>query len=146
MRLCCCLAVLLAGSALAAPVPKELRKPDDKVAILGKWEIARANVNGKEVAKYFPEHTMTFRRDGTVVFEYPNGDTPQVLDWTLDPTETPKRFRCKMQRSEVSSSYRYAFREGRLVLAHTLGLKSVPDDLAPVPGISVVEYRRAGTK
>ena len=67
---CLVVAVVFAlGSACAAPVPKDFKKPDDKTLIVGTWVLTRANLNGQENAEYF-WHSMTFDADGNTRFRY----------------------------------------------------------------------------
>jgi uncharacterized protein (TIGR03067 family) len=138
--------LLAAGSLVAAPAPNDFRTPDDNTRIVGRWEVVRTIVSGKEVAKPNFDHTIVFRADGACVFEYPNDEKTQFAAWTLDLTESPKRMDRKMRDSAHEFCRRYVFRDGRLVLAWSNGLKSVPLDLAPVPGITVTEYKRANSK
>lgn len=132
------------GAATAAPVPKELKKEDDKVAIVGKWEVARANVNGAEVAKYSPEHTVTFTAEGTATFQYPNiPDQPN--DFTLDTAASPKTMSFLRNAKAVGQPRPYEFRNGRLVVVIPMG--NVPaKSLEPGPDLIVIEYKRAEKK
>ena len=70
------------GTAAAAPVPKELRKPDDKNLIVGTWKPSDRN------GCWF-----RFAADGTLETWYPlNGNSPMKWTWTIADTKaTPKR-------------------------------------------------------
>ena len=81
------LGVLLAtGLAVAAPVPKELKK-DDLSRLEGEWQTIRAEVNGRESTKDF----LVFTRES--VNWKPSRDAADIL-WklTVDPSKTPKEF------------------------------------------------------
>jgi len=73
---------LLVGLAPAAPVPKALKKQDDKDAILGTWSPAPGRTEWFE-----------FKADGTLKAWNTGGSaaTGVPYKWSIDPTATPKR-------------------------------------------------------
>jgi uncharacterized protein (TIGR03067 family) len=87
MRLALAL-LLTAGTLLAAPVPKELRKKDDRAAIVGTWRTVRHDGRAENANTWF-----RFEADGTLRTwhgQHPNSS--QSWTWALaDPTATPKR-------------------------------------------------------
>jgi uncharacterized protein (TIGR03067 family) len=138
-------AVFLAGAGLAAPVPKELKKADDKTRILGTWKIDRATRDGKELAQYSPVHTLTFHADGTLVFNYFDGDAPQVRAWKLDEAASPKQLLWGARPTPSDNRRLYAFRGDKLVVARRQN-NVLPTSLEPGPGIIVIEYERVVSK
>ena len=89
MRFPLSLLALLAGTLVAAPVPKDFKKPDDAAALLGTWKAHRLTMQGKDDANIHT-HTFGFDADGKCHTLYGQG---QRSDWTfaLDPKATPKR-------------------------------------------------------
>lgn len=77
-----CVLLLLAGPALAAPVPKELRaKRGDAELIVGRWKPADGTRQWYE-----------FKADGTMkTWNEPNEGSAVPYRWSIDPTATPKR-------------------------------------------------------
>jgi hypothetical protein len=129
------------GGVSAAPVPKELRKVEDKVFLVGKWE----SVGGREVAKYEPEHTVTFTADGIATFKYPVGED-QPNDFALDLAASPRLMTFTRSAQVIGQPRPYEFRAGRLVMAMSMGEQKPIRSLEPGPNVIVIEYKRAGTK
>ncbi len=142
---CLVVAVVFAlGSACAAPVPKDFKKPDDKTLIVGTWVLTRANLNGQENAEYF-WHSMTFDADGNTRFRYKT-IPDQENEFKLDTAASPKMLTW-LKKSVVSGNPRpYAFRDGRLVMAVGEGDRKPVQSLEPGPGVIVLEYERADAK
>lgn len=143
-----CLAVLfVAGSALAAPVPKELKKEDDKTRILGTWVLARANVNGEDLAKYEPDHAMTFSADGRSCFRYGKGGSEEPYDkFVVDTAASPRTVTWLKAAAPLINPRPYEFRDGKLVMATRAGGGKEPTSLEPGPGVIVLIYERAEKK
>lgn len=74
--------VFLAGLALAAPVPKELKKKSDVDLIVGTWKPAQGRTEWFE-----------FTADGGMKAWNTGGSAANgaPYTWSLDPTATPKR-------------------------------------------------------
>ena len=83
--------VLLATTATltAAPVPKDFKKTDDKVALVGLWKVNRLTINGR-ADQNLHTHTFGFDAEGNCHTLF--GQNARS-DWTftLDPTASPKR-------------------------------------------------------
>lgn len=141
----CCLALLLAGSALAAPIPKELKKDDDKTRILGTWVLAKANVNGKHDPNYF-WHSVTFSADGGSCFRYKTTAEEPYDKFEVDTASSPRTVTWLKASASVINPRPYAFRDGKLVMATRVGGGIEPTSLEPGPGIIVFEYERAEKK
>lgn len=86
MRPLLALAVLI-GFASAAPVPKALKKNDDRTLLLGTWKtISEHGKTGKDIWT----HTYHFEESGHLQQWFGPTDTSN-WDWTIDPEQTPKR-------------------------------------------------------
>ena len=77
------------GPLLAAQVPKEFRKGDDKALLAGTWKAHALSINGRP-EQSIVTHTFRLEPDGRCHTLFGNG---QRSDWTytLDQTKTPKR-------------------------------------------------------
>ena len=72
---------LLAAFAVAAPVPKAVKKVDDKTRIVGRWLADQQN-----------SHSFNYKDDGTMtVWNGPVDSGAAKYRWTLDDTASPKR-------------------------------------------------------
>jgi uncharacterized protein (TIGR03067 family) len=91
MRLLALLAAgLLAGTALAAPVPKEKEKVKDEDGVLGVWAVDTfdyGEIGGPPQAEA-AKMRMTFKKEGKLVLAL--GGEPQDASYKLDPTAKPK--------------------------------------------------------
>lgn len=73
--------MFLVGVAVAAPVPKAVKKNQDAALIVGRWKPADGTENWYE-----------FKDDGTMKVWGFGGEKQAVpYRWTLDPTASPKR-------------------------------------------------------
>lgn len=79
---------LLAGSATAAPVPKSIKKVDDKTAILGRWKVTEITVNGRPTTASY--HTFVFTDDGKLTLLSGTEQTGPLWTWTVDDTASPR--------------------------------------------------------
>lgn len=71
---------------LAAPAPKELKKPDP--TIVGEWTIESVVLMGKPLPVPGPS-TLTFKADGTCEASEGNGGKPEITHFTYDPKQKP---------------------------------------------------------
>jgi hypothetical protein len=126
---------LLVGTLSAAPVPKELKKPDDKELLVGTWM-----TTGSGTANF------RFNADGTMQTWTGQDVGRPVLEWTwsdLDPMATPKRV--KLTRAVGTASYDclYELSGDSLKIAFIVDkTKPIPDKLQARPGFSVYELTR----
>ena len=87
---------LLAGFAAAAPVPKVLKKKDDKTALAGTWLVTELTVNGRNNNVSY--NTFTFDAEGKVTLRYKKDDPGgSAWTWTIDPEATPPRMQWATQ-------------------------------------------------
>lgn len=134
------------GSAVsAAPVPKELRKAEDKDRIVGTWTMTACNVGGRETPGSW--RTLTLDADGLVRALYDGGKVAFEYATTLDPTAAPKRmpFRDK-GGSDVRYECVYALAADRLTVVVPHDNKRVPMSIDPGPRVTVYEFKRADSK
>ena len=90
MRLLAPLAAgLLAGSLMAAPVPKD--KVKDEEAVLGTWQVEGFDVGGSNgpPAEVVAKLRFTFTKDGKMVSVGPDGKE-KVVEFKLDSSAKPK--------------------------------------------------------
>ncbi len=108
--------LVIASAAVAAPVPKSLKKA---VTLDGRWEavtmkqgeadVSRSNptvwdVRGDTVTRYFREPDGTLRADGTTAtLSCPDSSRRDEIDYTLNngPTKSLFRARIKLTADEV---------------------------------------------
>ena len=123
-----------------APVPKELKKQDDAIAVLGTW--VAHTLDGKAGRPH--THTFVFEPDGKCHTLYAEG---QRSDWTytLDLTATPKR----MQWVAAGNGGRgtafdcvYEVSGDTFKLAFLTGNNKNPDKLEPGGGYTLYEMKR----
>lgn len=104
--------LLAVGSLSAAPIPKELKKADDKTALVGRWKPADSSAQWYE-----------FKADGTMkTWNAPNEGSAVPYLWTIDPTATPKRMTWANGRSgkvEWEAVYELDGNDLRMTYAHT---------------------------
>jgi uncharacterized protein (TIGR03067 family) len=145
MRAVVAVAAFAFGSAVAAPVPKELRKQDDKSRLIGTWNLARANVDGKDDPNYF-WHSVTFSADGGSCFRYRQSPDEPYDDFMVDLAASPKTVTWRRSAAAAFGARPFEFRNGRLVMSTGKGTNKEPASLEPGPGIIVFEYERADAK
>jgi uncharacterized protein (TIGR03067 family) len=124
-------AALLAGFAVAAPVPKAAKKKDDATQIVGTWKPAA------DAGCWYQ-----FNADGTMQTWHGLGKgSPLDWTWTLDPTATPKRM--KLTRAVGSGVYDciYELDGDGLKIAFVLGAKD-PQKVEAAPGLQLYEQTR----
>lgn len=111
--------LLTAGPVVAAPVPKDFKKPDDRQLLVGAWKPAD---NGTA--------HFEFRADGTMrTWHSRNVGNPLEWTWTnLDPQAMPKRV--TLTRTEGSGIYDCYYE----LTGDTLKVAFIVDKTLPVPG------------
>lgn len=125
-------ALLLAVGSLpamltGAPVPKELKKPDDKTAIVGTW----LGIGGDQVR-------FAFEADGTLRTWY--GANPAgAMRWTwevTDPKATPKRARINRAENPTAGyDCVYEFTPDGLKFALILSAGTKAEKVEPLSGL-----------
>lgn len=123
------LLLLLVGPLPAAPVPKELKTPDDKAAIVGTWVgIAPDRVR------------FAFAADGTLKTWHGPDPANSAMGWTweiTDPKATPKRARINRAENPTAGyDCVYEFTRDGLKFALILSAgKDPPATVGPLPGL-----------
>ncbi len=128
---------LLAASALAAPVPKELKKDD---SVEGLWWEARFNdtVN-PDAAK---ARRFSFNKDGTAGIHPTAGAAPHAYTYAVDKTTEPRSF--SWNGAGGREQYRAVFRiEGDTMFLVFTGVpKPLPKEVKPGVGDVYYELKR----
>jgi uncharacterized protein (TIGR03067 family) len=136
---------LAVGSAAAAPIPKELKKADDKTRIVGTWAMTRCNVSGKDTTASW--QTITFDADGGVRAH--SREERLILEFTtaLDPVATPKRMPWRnKQTGDAMYECVYRLADGGLTIVVPHDHKTPPTSLDQAPRVTVYEFKRAAAK
>jgi uncharacterized protein (TIGR03067 family) len=130
-------AVLLVATsaAVAAPVPKALKKQlPDPERFVGKWDVVRTELNGEALGT----HAKLWTIDAGLKMKSFH-DSGQVLNWTLklDPAKSPKEIDI--------SSYKgiYEFDGDDLRIAYDTGDGTRPTTFDAKPDVYVETLRRA---
>jgi uncharacterized protein (TIGR03067 family) len=136
MRLALAL-LLAAGTLIAAPVPKDFKKPDDARAVLGTW--AAHTLDGRVGKPH--THTFVFEPDGNCHTFYGNNERS---DWTysLDTTTTPKRMRWQSRAGNTTFDCAYELSGETFKLAFLTGNVKNPKTLEPGGGYTLYEMTR----
>lgn len=122
---------LLVGLALAAPVPKELKKKDDATAIIGTWKPASTGTCH-----------FKFNDDGTMrTWHSPNIGSPIDWTYTLDPIATPKTMKLTTAKGKETHDCIYELDGDGLKIAFVLGAKD-PKKVEAGPGLQLYEQTR----
>ncbi len=136
------LSVLVVGSVVAAPVPKELRKTDDAKAVLGTWKAHALSVNGRP-EQVIATHTFRLEPDGRSHTLFGDG---QRSDWTytLDPTTTPKRMTWVGAGTGNNVTFQCVFEvSGDTMKLGFIGNgKTAPAKVEPGPDLTLYEMKR----
>jgi uncharacterized protein (TIGR03067 family) len=132
--------VLIAGAlALAAPVPKELKKAGDETTVLGAWESVVADYSLKPGAA---GAVFRFAAEGKGGVTPPPGMGNEIsATYTIDPTANPKRFEWKLGGAGTASVATYELDGDTLKLAFGEAGKQ-PAAAAPAQGVSYYELKR----
>lgn len=84
-------AFILATAVSAAPVPKAVKKQDDKSTLVGTWKVSAVTINGNDS---FPNtHTFIFDADGGVKTLFGKISSTSTWNWTIDTTTSPRTMR-----------------------------------------------------
>jgi len=123
---------------LAAPVPKDFKKPTDADRIVGRWEIVasnrheRPNPGGIGIV-------YEFQKDGACVIVHQDKSRHPIM-YSLDPTGTPKTYRwiCPWGRWHGV----YELNGDTLKIAAVGETHALPPSPRSGPGIQYSELRR----
>lgn len=135
-------AVVLTALAPAAPVPKAVKKVDDKTLLLGTWKTT--SENGKK-GKDIWTHTYHFTADGHLRQEFGPKDESN-WDWAIDPDQTPKRMTW-VNRKDAKTAYDCTYElDGDTLRLNYVSAKSpLPKGVGPNAGGYAVEMTRDTT-
>lgn len=85
------IAFILATAVSAAPVPKAVKKQDDKSALVGTWKVSAVTIN--QTSSSLDTHTFIFDADGGVRTLFGNKNNSSDWTWTIDTTTNPRTMR-----------------------------------------------------
>jgi uncharacterized protein (TIGR03067 family) len=131
---------LLAALAPAAPVPRSLKKADDKTLLLGTWKTtSEAGKTGKDIWT----HTYHFHPDGHLRQEF-GPVSESNWDWAIDPEQTPKRMTW-VNRKDPANAYDCVYElDGDTLRLNYVGAKqTLPKAVGPQGGGYAIEMTRA---
>ncbi len=133
--------LLLAGTAVAAPVPKDFKRVDDATALVGTWKAHRLTMHGKDDA-VIQTHTFGFDADGKCHTLFGQG---QRSDWTftLDAKATPKRMKWTNTQGNSAFDCVYELAGDTFKLGFLAAGQLVPDKVEPGPSVTLYEMTRA---
>lgn len=131
--------VVTVGTLSAAPIPKELKKPDDAKAVLGTW--VAHTLDGKPGKPH--THTFVFEPDGKCHTLY-GGDQRSDWTYTLDLTTTPKRMKWVAAGAGRGTPFDCAYEVSgdTFKLAFLTGNNKSPEKLEPGGGYTLYEMKR----
>lgn len=132
---------LLAVLAPAAPVPKALKKKDDKALLVGTWKVTCED--GKAGASIHT-HTYRFDEDGNQKQWYGKGADMSEWTWAIDPEASPKRMTWVSQTQGTFECVYELSGEG-LKMAYTRGHQKQPPTAFTGPGVHLIELVRDTT-
>jgi uncharacterized protein (TIGR03067 family) len=123
---------LLVSLTPAAPVPKALKKQDDRQLILGRWKPVVGQTQWYQ-----------FNADGTLSTWYNPGESPDPqYTVTLDPTASPKRITwIGLKSGEVEWEGLYELDGDTLKVAYS-PVPKVPEGFGPGQAQTVIQQTR----
>lgn len=134
-------ALLLAGSAVAAPVPKAVKKRDDKSQLLGTWKTtSEQGKTGKDIWT----HTYLFEDTGHLQQWYGPADSSN-WDWTIDPAQTPKKMTWVNKKYGRAFDCTYELDRDTLRLNYVGAGQPLPNGVGPKAGGNAIEMARDTT-
>lgn len=135
-------ALLLAvGPLVAAPVPKDFKRPNDRARLVGLWKVQSLTLNGQANAQ-ISTVTFGFAADGRCHTLYGQG---QRSDWTytLDLKANPRRMRwVKADNPGTTFDCVYELDGDTLKLGFIASGKPAPAKAEPGPDLTLYEMTR----
>ena len=129
---------LLVALASAAPVPKEIKKKDDKARLVGTWAAVALNGKPQPAGTY----TFTFDADGGVNLQTGGGSASEWT-WTIDPTESPKRMKWVDKKNPATSwECVYELTGDTFKLGFVPPGQPTPATVEVTPGVTLYEMTR----
>lgn len=134
-------ACLLVGITSAAPVPKSLKKNDDKSQLLGTW---RATSEQGKTGKDIWTHTYLFEDTGHLQQWYGPTDSSN-WDWTIDQERTPKKMTWVNKKDGRAFDCTYELDRDTLRLNYVGAGQPLPTGVGPKAGGNAIEMTRDTT-
>lgn len=136
---------LLAGLATAAPVPKAVKKLDDKSAIVGTWTVTDLTVNSRKVDISYK--TFTFDAEGKVTLRYAkDAGNGSSWTWTIDDSTTPRRMQWTTQPGRNDWDLVYEVDGDSLKVGFIAKGSKPPTAVEPGDGLTLYIMTRDTTK
>ncbi len=134
---------LLAGIAPAAPVPKAVKKRDDKSLLLGTWKTT--SEQGKTGAAIWT-HTYLFEDTGHLQQWFGPKESSN-WEWAIDPEQTPKKMTWVNKRDGKNAyDCTYELDGDTLRLNYVGAGQPLPKGVGPKAGGYAVEMTRDTSK
>jgi uncharacterized protein (TIGR03067 family) len=143
MRTTLLLLILLNGSLLAAPIPKQLKgKTSDLDRLQGLWEQVRESHNGEPIRNTKPGDFMRIEEE-TITTWTGNNRGFEKESFKIDSTTTPKRLSVTQKDG---SEYNFCFDFDEQGVLHWAEMASVktkyPESLAPGKNVFYSESKK----
>jgi uncharacterized protein (TIGR03067 family) len=134
---------LLVGLAPAAPVPKALKKADDKSLLLGQWKTT--SEQGQKGAAIWT-HTYLFEESGQLKQWYGPKNDCSHWDWAIDPDQSPKKMTwVNRQNPQNAFDCTYELDGDTLRLNYVGAKQPLPKGVGPKAGGYAIEMTRDTT-
>ncbi len=136
---------LLAGFATAAPVPKAVKKKDDKAMIAGRWLVTELTVNGRNTNVSY--NTFTFDTEGKVTLRSKKDDpSGSAWTWTIDPTVDPPGMQWATQNGKNDWQLVYEVTADTLKVGFIAKGAKPPTKVEPCDGLTLYVMTRDTSK
>jgi uncharacterized protein (TIGR03067 family) len=137
MRVAFLLLLALSASVLAAPIPKDRKKNDDKQLLVGKWTSIKFNGNANQGSAL----QLEFDENGTVWTLNPNGGRASEWQWALVEDQSPKQMRWNSKQGNNWDCV-YDLNDDVLLLGFIGRGQPVPTKVEVQPNLTLYEMKR----
>lgn len=136
---------LLAGLAAAAPVPKSVKKVDDKTALVGTWQVTELTVNSRKTDTSY--QTFTFDAVGKVTLRHGKDATGgSSWTWTIDDSASPRRMQWSTQPGRTDWDLVYEVDGDTLKVGFINKGAKPPASVVPAEGLTLYVMTREPAK
>ncbi len=132
---------LFAGFADAAPVPKALKKEDDKTAMTGTWQVTEYTEGGQNAVS--SHGTFVFGAEGVVTLRSKKNDmySPSWM-FSLDTSASPRRMQLLMGKRLVIRELVYELDGDNLKVGFINDGANPPTKVEPGDGLTLYVMTR----
>lgn len=140
------LAVLFTvGPLIAAPVPKDFKKPDDQARMVGTWKTVK--ILGDRGEQPIVLHTLVFTPEEKAYAVYHEGLKDVKWVWRLDSNVKPKRLSLILDGPNgTGCEGAYEFRDGKLHVGFLRDIKQPTYSTEPGPNVTLHVFERSAGK